>query len=206
MHNEVRHDIRRSDARQLASTLTRDVVYPIVAVNRGDIGGLARSPRFVFDLSEPEDLASYADALPKLVGVGFQVPRSWAQERLHIPLPKEGEEVLVIHRSVGLAATVPSVDVPAELSTRSTAALTTASRAAANVELVDQLDDAAAPEWQSLIARIKTLVDQTDDMAALQRALVDAFGGQVPEAMAKLMAAGFALAELKGMSDVQDGQ
>ncbi|MBX9792947.1 MAG: DUF935 domain-containing protein, partial [Burkholderiaceae bacterium] len=101
VHNEVRHDIRRSDARQLAATLTRDVVYPMIAVNRGGIDGLARCPRFVFDLSEPEDLTSYADALPKLVGVGFQVPRAWAQERLHIPLPKEGEEVLAVAPAAG---------------------------------------------------------------------------------------------------------
>ena len=35
MHNELRHDLKKSDARQLATTLTRQLVYPILAVNRG---------------------------------------------------------------------------------------------------------------------------------------------------------------------------
>lgn len=206
VHNEVRHDIRRSDARQLAATLTRDVVYPMVAVNRGGIDSLARCPRFVFDLSEPEDLTSYADALPKLVGVGFQVPLAWAQERLHIPLPKKGEEVLVIKAAVSSQPDQSAQVMPAELSTRSTAALTTAPGLTTDDALVDQLDSAGAPAWQDLIGRIKALVDQTDDLTALQRSLVDEFGGQPQESLVKLMAAAFALAELKGMSDVQDGQ
>lgn len=94
VHEEVRHDILRGDARQIAGTLTRDLVYPLIALNKGGIDGLRRCPQFRFDLGEMEDLIAYADALPKLVGVGFKVPRPWAQEKLHIPEPQEGEDVL----------------------------------------------------------------------------------------------------------------
>jgi len=93
VHNEVRHDLRDSDARQIAGTLTRDLVWPMVALN---IPGIAphRSPRFEFDTQEGEDLAQYAEAIPKLVEAGAKIPVRWLHERLHIPEPQEGEPVL----------------------------------------------------------------------------------------------------------------
>lgn len=93
VHDGVRHDILEADARQVAGTITRELVYPLLALNRGGIDGMRRCPRMVFDVSEPEDLVSYADALPKLAGL-FRIPAPWARERLHIPEPEAGEEVL----------------------------------------------------------------------------------------------------------------
>lgn len=94
LHDEVRRDILQADARQIEGTLTRDLLYPLVALNRGRIDGLARCPRLNFDTSEAEDLTQFADALPKLTGIGMQVPISWAHDKLRIPLPAEGEAVL----------------------------------------------------------------------------------------------------------------
>ncbi|WIK47284.1 DUF935 domain-containing protein [Pseudomonas aeruginosa] len=34
MHNEVRHDLLASDARQLAATLSRDLLWPLLVLNR----------------------------------------------------------------------------------------------------------------------------------------------------------------------------
>lgn len=108
-HAEVRDDIRNADARQIAATITRDLLYPLIALNRGGIDGLRRCPRFKFDTGEAEDLAAYADALPKLVGVGFKIPRAWAQEKLRIPEPQKDDEVL------GVAAAAPAgPEVPPE--------------------------------------------------------------------------------------------
>lgn len=94
VHNEVRHDLLVSDAIQLGSTLTRDVLYPIEAINKG-IADPRRTSRLVFDTREPEDLALYADALPKLADAGFRIPTSYVHDKLRIPVPDEGEEVLV---------------------------------------------------------------------------------------------------------------
>jgi len=94
LHKEVRRDIRASDARQVAATVTRDLLYPALAINRGGIDGLSRTPRLVFDTGEAEDLAAMAEALPKLVGVGFTIPKAWAQEKVRIPMPQEGEDIL----------------------------------------------------------------------------------------------------------------
>lgn len=93
VHNEVRLDIRNSDCKQLAGTVTRDIVYPLLAVNRG-LRDARRCPRFVLDTSEAEDLKAYAESLPKLVAVGMRIKREWAHEKLRIPMADEQDEVL----------------------------------------------------------------------------------------------------------------
>lgn len=94
VHNEVRHDLKVSDAMQLCGTLTKDLIYPIIALNFGGIDDIRRMPHWQFDLREPEDLKSYSEALPALVKIGVQIPLGWAQNKLRIPHPKEGEAIL----------------------------------------------------------------------------------------------------------------
>lgn len=95
VHNEVRHDILVSDARQMASTLTRDLIYPLLALNKVGIDSLRRCPRLVFDTGKTEDIAVFAEALPKLVGAGMKsIPVAWVHEKLRIPQAEGGEPVL----------------------------------------------------------------------------------------------------------------
>lgn len=89
VHDDVRYQIRDHDAKQIADTLTRDLIGAILAIN-----GLNLRCRWQFDTQEAEDLALYADALPKLVSVGAQIPVAWAQDKLKIPLPEGNEPVL----------------------------------------------------------------------------------------------------------------
>ena len=94
VHNEVRHDLLEADARQLAATLTRDLVYPVIALNQGGIDSLRRCPRFVFDTREPDDLKVYAETIPGLVDAGLAVPVSYVRDKLKIPEPRDDEPVL----------------------------------------------------------------------------------------------------------------
>ena len=105
LHAEVRHDIRNADARQIAGTVTRDLLYPLLALNRGGIDSLSRCPRLVFDTGDTEDLTAYADSLGKLVEAGMStIPVAWVHERLRIPEP-EGDEA-----TLGPATVPPVVD------------------------------------------------------------------------------------------------
>lgn len=99
IHNEVRHDLLVSDAKQLAGTLTRQLILPLLQLNKGNVD-VSRLPRFVFDTQLPEDLTVYSDSLPKLVGIGMKIPLSWAQEKLAIPLASEDEPVLAFQTDV----------------------------------------------------------------------------------------------------------
>lgn len=99
IHNEVRHDLLVSDAKQLAGTLTRQLILPLLQLNKGNVD-ISRLPRFVFDTQLPEDLTVYSDSLPKLVEIGMKIPLSWAQEKLAIPLASEDEPVLAFQTDV----------------------------------------------------------------------------------------------------------
>ncbi|MCG9031609.1 DUF935 domain-containing protein [Laribacter hongkongensis] len=106
VHNEVRHDLLVSDARQLAGTMTRDLVWPLLALN-DQAPDPRRMPRLVFDIKEAEDISLYADSLPKLVGLGMTVPVSWVRDKLSIPAPQGDEPVLSAPR--------PDMALPPEL-------------------------------------------------------------------------------------------
>jgi len=93
VHNEVRHDLLASDARQLAATLTRDLLWPLLLVNRSG-AHQRRTPRFSFELRETADIAHLAQALPALVNVGLPIPTGWVFEQLGIPQPADDEPIL----------------------------------------------------------------------------------------------------------------
>lgn len=95
VHNELRHDLLVSDARQVSATITKQLVFSILAVNRG-LTDIRRCPRFVFDCEEAEDFTAFAESAPKLVAVGLRIPVKWAHDKLKIPMAAEGEPVLAV--------------------------------------------------------------------------------------------------------------
>lgn len=97
VHNEVRHDLLTADAKQLASTLTRGLIIPLLSINKAGFDP-SRAPRFVFNTQEPEDIKLFSEALPKLVDVGMQIRVDWAHEKLGIPLP-DGDDVPILKRA-----------------------------------------------------------------------------------------------------------
>ncbi|MBO7411976.1 MAG: DUF935 domain-containing protein [Ottowia sp.] len=111
VHNEVRHDLRDSDIRQLNSTLTRQFLHAIATVNGLMHDGL-RAPVMRLQLDDTEDLATFAQALPALVNIGFQIPVQWAQERLGIPQPEAGEDVLHPAAPMGFGMATSNLKAP----------------------------------------------------------------------------------------------
>ena len=113
IHNEVRMDIRDSDCKQLAGTITNQLIYPLLALNKG-FADARRCPRFQMDTQEPEDLKSFADSLPKLVGIGMKITANWAHDKLRIPVPAEGEEVLGVPAAQVVEPPEPNEPKPAD--------------------------------------------------------------------------------------------
>ncbi|MGA7438589.1 MAG: DUF935 domain-containing protein, partial [Luteibacter sp.] len=87
VHDEVRKDLRDSDAKQVAATLSRDLLYPIALLN-GLATDYRRAPKLRFAIEEPDDMATMAEALPVLVNLGMRIDRQWAQEKIGIPEPE----------------------------------------------------------------------------------------------------------------------
>ncbi len=93
VHNEVRLDILKSDAKRVAATLTTQLIAPMVLFNLAGADP-RRLPRFTLDVPEPEDLKLYADALPKLAGAGMRIGVKDMHRRLRIEEAEDGEDVL----------------------------------------------------------------------------------------------------------------
>lgn len=94
VHNEVRQELRDADLKRLQATLTRDLVYPLYALNCKSFNDARRIPRFEFDVTETEDINSFAEGLNKLVDIGFKIPAQWAHDKLQIPVAAEDETIL----------------------------------------------------------------------------------------------------------------
>ncbi len=133
VHDEVRRDIARQDCLQVAGTLTRDIIYPLLMLNKSGVSSLRRCPRLVFDASETEDLALYAENLPKLVSVGMKIPSRYAHDKLKIPQPNGDEPIL----GTSLGSPSPASSSRAALSTQ----FNNAPRFTAAQQIIENLAD-----------------------------------------------------------------
>lgn len=98
VHNEVRQDLVESDAKQLAATLTSQLLAPMVRFNWGtDV----LVPRFVFDTEPPADGKAVAETqkvraevFQRAINMGVPVPLAQVLEELGIEEARDGDEVL----------------------------------------------------------------------------------------------------------------
>lgn len=195
VHNDVRIDLRDADALQVAATLTRDVIYPIAALNGLAPGGPGRAPRLVFNTRQAEDLALYASALPGLVDMGLEIPLAWAQQQLRIPRPKEGEAILVRQANA----------VPAE---PALAAATAQVRLTGETERPDDLTavlsrllaDAADPILGNWVAQVRQLLEQSASLEAFRDGLLRQFSDLPSADMETVLRQALMGADLAGRS------
>lgn len=200
LQGQVRDDILASDATQIASTLTRALIWPLLALNGRAVANLRRCPRFAFDTRAPEDLQLYAEALPKLVGVGMRIPAAYAHEKLKIPQPQADEPVL--------AAQSPD---PAPAQDEPTRGEASALRAALR-QFVDAPDTAqlqavrmeaeAGPALDAMIDTLGAILDGAETLEQARAQIAAAFARLPSAALADALARGGLAAELAGRSDV----
>lgn len=80
--------IIKSDAKQLARSFSNTVISYMLRLNYPNIAP-DRYPKFYFDTADTEDIQTFSDSIPKLVGVGMKIPLQWAHEKLGIPQPED---------------------------------------------------------------------------------------------------------------------
>lgn len=108
VHNDVRIDLLEADAKALSNTLQRHVVEPFCALN---FGTDRKPPRIRVAVPTPDTTAALVDALAKLVPVGLTVEQSVVRDRLGLPDPEPGADVLA---SVPAAMAPSSAALPAD--------------------------------------------------------------------------------------------
>lgn len=201
VHNEVRLDIRNDDAIQLAGTLTRDYVFPVATLN--GLFGPGRCPAFQFDTMEADDLALYADAIPKLVDKGMRIPERYLHEKLKIPEPEEGELVL--------GASPANPPQPPALAAASSPPAP-AGKGPGDVPVdpvggyTEQLAARAAPAVQAWLGAINAEVERAQSLEELRDTLLAMYGDLPADDLAAAMSIGFACAHMAGRFDVQRGE
>ena len=151
VHNLVRLDILTSDAKALSATLTRDVVRPLVALNRGPQPAY---PKVRLRVPEAVDMAAVTDALSKLVPMGLKVGQSDIRDMMGLPKPKEDADLLA---PAGGAPRFPPSLQPAQ-------ARAIAAAAGGNADILDELAREALRlegdvAVESLLAPVFQLID-----------------------------------------------
>lgn len=91
VHNEVRMDICRADARKLEATINSQVIEPFIRLNYGNNEKL---PRVKFPISEPEDLDALSKGMEIFIPKGLDVSASQIREKYGLRKPEAGEEIL----------------------------------------------------------------------------------------------------------------
>lgn len=192
VHERGLDSLIRSDARQYASTIRRDILLPLAMLNFG-INDMNRAPRFYLDVTETEDLKTMSEALPNLVDMGLQIPLWWAHEKTGIPKPQNDEPVLqrithpaVLKQQPGFAVlrqqALPEISAP---------------------------DTLAAQVQQASVDHLRTWIDAIRDMATnaasleqLRDTLLNAYGDLPGDELTEVMALALTVANARGIEDV----
>lgn len=103
VHNEVRMDIAKWDARQLEACVNEYLVKPYVILNWGV---QERYPKVRIRVPEPEDLKMLVDSLKPMIESGMRVSASEVREKFGLREPNDDEDVLM-PASAMLAQTPP---------------------------------------------------------------------------------------------------
>lgn len=197
VHNEVRLDIRNNDAKQMATTLNRYLVYPLCMLN-----GLTadnRCPQWVFDTQEPDDLALYSDALPKLVAIGAKIPASYLHEKLKIPAPEGDEDVLSV--TPNQSAGVVDKTQPAATSA-ATATIVDDTDPSPVTAYADSLANEAGGALKAVIDNVRQAALNAQSLEALRDDVLQLYGDVSTEELRNIMVIAFATADLAGRFDV----
>ncbi len=180
-HNEVREDIEKSDANQIAAVFKRDLIRPIIDLNHGPRRAY---PSIRIGRAEQVDQKQFAENVKTLSEVGLPLSKTDIYSRMSLKRPVDEEDTL--HPKSAGSPPEPEDVAPA------TAKAGTPAPSSDEIqnfleELAksDEFDDIIAPAIgpiEELLARASSYEEFTDGLAAL---LKDMDPAVAAEAIAK---------------------
>jgi len=204
VHNEVRKDILKADAKQLATTINRDLVHAFVDLN---FGPQTAYPEVVLQVTEPEDLKALADALGPFIDRGLQVEASAILGKFGLPAPADGALLL---RPVG-GALPPALNHEQHACQCHACNVERRQRKALNAEQqhrdeLDKLADDDLGDWEPLMRPVldplQALADKAGSFDEFKAGLAGLLNEMDPsELIEKLALASF---KARGLGDVRD--
>jgi phage gp29-like protein len=146
VHNEVRHDVAKADAKSVTTTLMRDLVKPYVDLN---YGVQKQYPKLKIIIEEAEDVDMIMRHTAEMVDRGMQIKQSEVRSKLGYSQPDSDDEVLV--SSTAQPAAKPDPTPPAkEAVAKNRATEPSADPYAALEELEGEL----AGDWEEVMTPI----------------------------------------------------
>jgi phage gp29-like protein len=181
VHNEVRMDIRAADARLIEGSVSRQLIRPLCILNVAGVNPL-RLPRFKLDTGESEDLQVYAENLPKLAKAGLRIGVDWAQDKLRIPEPGEGEAIMTGGDTAPAVPADPAIPAkPAQAAKPTKAAPLAGQLPTGPQDLLDELVADAVRDWRPLMQPlVQPLLAELDQAVAAGESLAS-FAARLPE-------------------------
>lgn len=201
---EVRLDILKADAKQLAATLNRDLVRAYIDLN---FGVQENYPQICILVPEPEDTSLIVTALEKLVPLGFEVEQSVIRDKLGLPDPEvDGQGVPV--RKLFAPPSVPAAAPP--VAENRAIAINRSDTTRDEVDgLVDQLGvqvDKVVEGWVgSLLDVVDEAIKAGRPLSDLPGMLLERYNDLDPSELTAVMGQALAAAELGGRAEVVDG-
>jgi len=208
VHESVREDLKRSDARQLMATMHRDLVRPLVDLN---LGPRMAYPKVRLQIAEPEDLAALTSALKELVPLGLEVEQSVIRDKFGLPDPPAGKDVkLLVAPKQAPNPPAPQTGPPAVPATATQSQCPHCGVAHAQAPIIpDALDRLTLDALSAWVPQMKPLVDpliQAIQSATtydeLKAALATAAQAMDPAALAEGLAQAGFVAGLAGNTGV----
>lgn len=197
VHEGVRMDIRDSDVRQIEATLTAQLLRPLALLNIAGADPM-RLPKVKLDNTEAEDMQTFAETLPKLASAGIKIPVKWAQDKLRIPEPVGGEEVMrgaqpavmpgqpAAAPAGNLARDQPPANDEGKAAAAKKAALAAELQTGEARDGIDDLVDEALRDWQPMLEPLaQPLMAELDRAIAAGESLQD-FRARLPQLMDRM--------------------
>ncbi|MFD1914125.1 DUF935 domain-containing protein [Halodurantibacterium flavum] len=218
-HRLVQEDIETSDARAISAVLNRDLIHPWVQL---EFGPQKRYPRLLIARPKAEDLAGLTSALDKLVPLGLRVEQSVIRDKLGLPEPAPGAEILSVSAPQvsppgpgsiferfsgdfegGAARPAPATALNAE---RPSAART--EPPAPEAILADRMGAEVQPEMGRMLETIEAMLTAAGSLEEFREMLLAAFPTLDSGGLAARLAQGMMAAHLAGriaLNEESDG-
>ncbi len=204
VHDGVKDDIERSDAKQLAATLRRDFAKPYIDLNKGPQKAY---PKIRIGRRETVDTDKWMGNVKTFVDMGGKVGMSVVRDKLGIPDPGKKEELLGAPAKPEVTPGLPPIPpgkTPQPEKTSLHLASSPAGRDAIDATTASALDDEG---WEPLVSPmldgLQAKIAAAPDAAAVRQVLVDHFLTMDTSALAELMAKYAFSARLAGEFDEQ---
>lgn len=202
VHDGVKDDIERSDAKQAAATLMRDLVRAYIDLNKGPQKAY---PKVRIGRPEQIDLEKWMKNVETFVSMGGKVGMSTVRDRIGVPDPDKGEELLVPRGKQAEPAV--ATDPEQKPVVPGTPAAQRAGAATRQTDAIDTSvaeilgDDGWAELVEPVIAGLEERIAGAGSMEEVRTILADRYRDMDVSAMTDMLARAAFSARLAGIGD-----